>query len=253
MQTDETTVIKRINKANAINTGMTLDVIKNEIAILDYLGKICRPYILCFRAFAETPDHYYVITDYLRGWNMYDFIRDIPLTPNQKKSIMNKLRLGLQTIHAAGVAHRDIKPDNIMLDVETLTPTYIDFGLACEGKTCQTDKAVGTPQYQAPEIYKGIFSNIQYDLPSLQLADIWSLGLTEFYLIRGEDYWELWYKANNKTGDYIVAIYESIVTPDPLNLTSYLPATIQKDYPEITVALEAACQKNPGDRQLLPV
>ena len=170
---------------------------------------------------------------------------------------MNSLREGLSEIHTAGIAHRDIKPENIMIDPDTLVPTYIDFGLACLGEACDTNKVGGSFPYMAPEIIYGLTHPVRYNLKSLQEADIWSLGMTEFYLVTGSDYWNLWFTQThpeaNYNQDFTRLVAEEILSPQPLPLERLLPEEVIRDYPQIYIALQQALQKDPEKRQMLVV
>lgn len=262
-----TVVVKIISKTNLKKKGLGQEDVNAEVAVLEHLSSICHPYILCYSAYIEDDNNYYIVTEYLgHHENLLDFVKKHQLTPQQKATIMNYLREGLLQIHAAGVAHRDIKPENIMIETSTLIPTYIDFGLACIGSACTTHKAAGTVTYMAPEIAKGITQTEQYNLKLLQLADIWSLGMTEFYLVRGEDYLELWYQTefvplhpeiDRKTlysrtfSMRIIANY--LQTMPMVDLTKYLPSTYYTPILGIFMSIHMALQIDPNKRQILPV
>ena len=86
------------------------------------------------------------------------------------------LARGLQHIHSVLVIHRDIKPDNLLIAVDSSgqqTVKYIDFGLAVELSDCESmiddGKQVGTPSYMSPELD----ARQTYGLPT----DLWSLGV----------------------------------------------------------------------------
>lgn len=262
-----TVVVKQINKANLKNKGLGREDVNAEVAVLEHLSSICHPYILCYYAYIEDDKNYYIITEYLgHHENLMDFVKKYPLTPQQKMTIMNYLRDGLLQIHAAGVAHRDIKPENILIETTTLIPKYIDFGLACIESACTTHKVVGTVYYMAPEITQGLKQSMQYNLKSLQLADIWSLGMTEFYLVRGEDYLTLWYlnefvpfhpeidRETLYSGTFSTRIMaEHLQTMEGVDLTKYLPSKYYIPILGIWMALHMALQIEPNKRQILPV
>ena len=77
--------------------------------------------------------------------------------------------------HERNIVHRDIKPDNIMLDANGKIKV-IDFGLAIRHNPGTTKDEAGTPRYLAPEVYSNIYDT---------KADIWALGITMAYLISG--------------------------------------------------------------------
>ena len=82
-------------------------------------------------------------------------------------------------LHSKGVAFRDLKPENVMIDAEGY-PIIIDFGFA---KTLKTDQKAytfcGTPNYVAPEIIKNAGHN--------GAVDYWALGVLIYEMIAGEN------------------------------------------------------------------
>ena len=86
----------------------------------------------------------------------------------------------LETIGQAGIAHRDIKAENIMINEQTDEIKLIDFGFSCsfeEGEKVTT--ACGSPHYSAPEILaKQAYDPIK--------ADVWSCGVLLFFMLSGK-------------------------------------------------------------------
>ena len=81
-----------------------------------------------------------------------------PLAVREIAAIVSKLASALNYAHQRGIFHRDVKPANIMLDVDG-QPHLMDFGLArrLEGDTLRTMEGIkmGTPAYMSPEQAKG--------------------------------------------------------------------------------------------------
>ena len=102
---------------------------------------------------------------------------------DQIRSVIGEVLLAMDDAHAAGVVHRDLKPDNILVrnDGGRLRPKIADFGIAkvLEGTTYTVSGALlGTCRYMAPE---------QVRTPSLadHRSDIYSLGITLYELVTG--------------------------------------------------------------------
>jgi serine/threonine protein kinase len=99
-------------------------------------------------------------------------------------AILKQMAAGLAAIHAAGIVHGDIKPNNIMLDGDGLDMRLCitDFGLAraYTGETpfSGTELAGGTPEYMAPEVLRG--------LEPSQASDLFALGVVLHQVFTGE-------------------------------------------------------------------
>ena len=72
--------------------------------------------------------------------------------------------------------HRDIKPENIMFDKPDGTVKFIDFGIACQFKSCAQELA-GTPYFIAPEV---IDQHYGYE------CDMWSMGVVVYMMMTGK-------------------------------------------------------------------
>ncbi|MGC2402056.1 MAG: serine/threonine-protein kinase [Acidobacteriaceae bacterium] len=110
--------------------------------------------------------------------------RNASISIREGLSILKQLAAGLAAIHAAGILHGDIKPNNIMLDGAGLEMRLwiTDFGLAraFTGETSLSGKelAAGTPDYMAPEVHRG--------LEPSQASDLFALGVVLHQVFTGE-------------------------------------------------------------------
>ena len=75
-----------------------------------------------------------------------------------------------------GIAHRDVKPENIMINPKTGDIKYLDFGISCMEDDCERKNVnAGTLYFMAPELMN---PELKIDLNILQKTDIFSLALT---------------------------------------------------------------------------
>ena len=108
-----------------------------------------------------------------------------------KITIMKNCINGLRVLHSLNVVHRDIKPDNILVELDekrirVLNTRFIDYGVSCikgDNKECLDDFS-GTPSYMDPNIVTSS-PDMSYNDKWIMIkaSDIWSLGLTFFDLI----------------------------------------------------------------------
>lgn len=121
-------------------------------------------------------DHY-IELEYAGGGDLMDKITDsMWLWKKTIKTILRHLALGLQACHQAGVAHLDIKPENVVISGGKYK--LIDFGLSKSMAVPETKAKLtgtqGTPEYMAPEIIQGLHRKSAYKGAP---ADVWALGV----------------------------------------------------------------------------
>lgn len=124
----------------------------------------------------------YIALDYIDGEDLFDKMDQAgALPPRDVKHWLSKILLAVGFIHRKGILHRDIAPDNILIDSHN-EPFIIDFGAAREraseeGQNAMVVRAV-KDGYSPPEFYE---KNSEQYLSS----DIYSLAATFYYLISG--------------------------------------------------------------------
>ncbi|MFT3879785.1 MAG: protein kinase [Gemmatales bacterium] len=131
---------------------------------------------------------HYLVTEYVDGCNLQDFIKkNGPMEPERAANYIAQAAAGLQHIQEAGLVHRDIKPGNLLLDRSGIVK-LLDLGLARFNDIERQDnltrdfddgRVLGTADYIAPE--QGIKGS-DVDIK----ADIYSLGATFYFLLKGE-------------------------------------------------------------------
>ncbi len=129
-----------------------------------------------------------LVMDLVRGTDLRTRLdRDRRLAPAAAVAIVADVAEGLAAAHAAGVVHRDVKPENVLLDMQgPLGPggahpaLLTDFGVAKlidSPKRTRATKIIGTPDYLAPEIVEG--------LPPRASVDIYALATVLYELLAG--------------------------------------------------------------------
>ncbi len=127
----------------------------------------------------------YIVMEYVEGGNLGQLqeARPGPLPLLQAVDVVTAVASALQEAAAFGIVHRDIKPDNVMLDKRG-TAKLADLGLAKvlssdDTEMTRTGVAMGSPRYIAPE-------QVQDAKDVDARADIYSLGITFYHLVTGE-------------------------------------------------------------------
>lgn len=129
-----------------------------------------------------------LVMDLVRGTDLRTRLdRDKRLAPEAAVAIVADIADGLAAAHAAGVVHRDVKPENVLLDMQgPLGPggshraLLTDFGVAKlidTPRRTRATKIIGTPDYLAPEIVEG--------LPPRAAVDIYALATVLYELLAG--------------------------------------------------------------------
>ncbi len=154
------------------------------------LARFNHPNIVSIHEIYEDHTTAYLVTEFVAGETLGKRLTDGPLDFGDAVTLMLKLADGLRGVHAEGIVHADIKPDNIMIR-EDGEPVLVDFGIAREAAssadetvTLETDstavsnKIEGTLAYMAPEVLRG-------ESPTAQ-SDIFSLGTVLYEMLSGD-------------------------------------------------------------------
>jgi hypothetical protein len=129
---------------------------------------------------AGTP---YLVMEFVEGVSLRKLLAERRLPPEEALGIVPPLCDALEYAHARGVVHRDVKPENILIDTKGRTK-IADFGLAFivgvdATRLTRADISMGTPHYMAPE---QVESSRQVD----HRADIYSMGVVLYEMLTGE-------------------------------------------------------------------
>jgi len=126
----------------------------------------------------------YLYMDYVSSPTLFDYVgRSGRLTEGESLKIFWNLVDAISSLHARGVAHKDLKPENIFIDPSTHQIKIIDFGLSVIVNDGQlVDQYCGSPMYMAPEV-------LNRDPHDPRLADIWSLGVVLYQMMVGDSPW----------------------------------------------------------------
>jgi tetratricopeptide (TPR) repeat protein len=100
-----------------------------------------------------------------------------PVPPTQALDLLAHLAFALAAVHAAGIVHRDVKPENVMLR-EQGAPVLVDFGVAIVGRWRRGSPAAGTRPYMAPEQIRGRRTDGR--------ADLYALGVIAYEMLLGQ-------------------------------------------------------------------
>ena len=150
------------------------------------LAKLSHPRIVSVYDFGHTEQGlYYFIMEFIDGTDLRRVIQSGALSADQALAIVPQICEALQFAHEEGIVHRDVKPENILLDKKGRVK-IADFGLAklldkpaAVYTLTQAGQRMGTPHYMAPE-------QIEHPGQVDHRADIYSLGVVFYEMLTGE-------------------------------------------------------------------
>ncbi len=183
----------------------------------------------------------FIVMEHLEGHDLGDEIEQHgAVEPAKVVAIVSQVAKALSKVHAAGLLHRDIKPDNIFLCAgeEDTFVKLLDFGIAkssgadsadgsLDGET-KTGQIVGTPYYMSPE-------QVTAQKVIDHRSDLWALGVVAFEALTGQRPYD---------GPSFGALAVKIATgapPVPSQVNAALPQAVDLWFAK-------ACARSPGDR-----
>jgi hypothetical protein len=154
----------------------------------------------------------YLAMTWLEGEDLASRLDRGPLSISETLAVAERACAALQVAHAAGVVHRDLKPQNLFLrDSKPQDATLLDFGIARVQMTMaktRTGAMLGTPAYMSPEQARG-------EKALDERCDIWALGAVLYECLTGEPPF---------LGDHVMAILAKVLFEPAPSLSDALPA-----------------------------
>ena len=172
--TNEKYAIKIINKKL-----MKIKMKKSKFKEIDITKKFNHINVIYVYKVIDTPENYYIVMEYCKNGELFEYIsKKERLDEDEASSFFYQIINGVEYIHSKGIAHRDLKLENLLLTEDNIIK-IIDFGLSHEfnGKDLLKTKC-GSPSYASPELIAQPF----YDGFK---SDIWCCGIILYAMLCG--------------------------------------------------------------------
>ncbi len=201
----------------------------------DILSHLSDPHIVRIFDYGDESDIHYILMDYIDGQNLkYHTLTHGPMDAFRALDYAKQIAMGLDKAYKHGVVHRDIKPQNIVINSQDVVK-ITDFGLARSRETVtltQSNVFMGTAYYIPPEQAE---SGRSADTRS----DLYSVAAVLFEMLTGRPPFE------GETAVDIVIKHMNEKVPSVCHLRSDLP-------PELDQFMQKAMSKSPDERYLTP-
>jgi eukaryotic-like serine/threonine-protein kinase len=201
----------------------------------DILSHLSDPHIVRIFDYGDENDIHYILMDYIDGQNLkYHTLTQGPMDAFSALDYAKQIAMGLDTAYKHGVVHRDIKPQNIVINSQDVVK-ITDFGLARSKEAVtltQSNVFMGTAYYIPPEQAE---SGRSADTRS----DLYSVAAVLFEMLTGRPPFE------GETAVDIVIKHMNEKVPSICRIRTDLP-------PELDQFMQKAMSKSPDDRYLTP-
>ena len=178
--TGRVVAIKSFNKSNLNSNSENMKKIKYETNLMK---KLNHPNITKILELFEDKEYILIIMEYINGGNLFSFLKKHrKVSEKTAKLLYRQIILGIKYMHQQGIVHRDIKLENILIDLNN-NIKICDFGI---GRVLSSPEQplfdqCGTPMYIAPEILLCSKEKGYKGFP----VDIWSSGIVLYILLSG--------------------------------------------------------------------
>ncbi len=198
-------------------------------------ARLAHPHIVPIHAVGEADDLVYFVMAYVDGESLGQRLKRRGKLPvEEARRIMKETADALGLAHATGIIHRDIKPDNVLLEGTRRRVMVTDFGIAKAlsesggGTLTGTGIALGTPTYMSPEQAAG-------EKAVDARSDLYSLGIVAFEMLAGKPP----FRAPTVPGVLMKHITEA--PPDVIQLRGEIPE-------ELAATIMRCLEKDPETR-----
>lgn len=179
VRTGALVAVKSVQRDDAGGAGC-----EREVKILEDMRAAAHRHLMHAEDVLEDRTHVHIVQPLMNGGSLRDVLRmSRVLSEDDARPILHDVLSALDALHAHGVVHRDLKPDNVLMHGdESGTHAVIgDFGLSAfvngDGVVRRTGTICGTPQYAAPETIRG------HDVSGA--VDVWACGVMLFEMLSG--------------------------------------------------------------------
>jgi HAMP domain-containing protein/predicted Ser/Thr protein kinase len=177
-QLDETVAIKTLPGDVMSRSPEELERFKREIRLA---RKITHRNVLRTFDYGQAEGVYFISMEFIRGYTLAELIEENPrMAPRLAMSITRQITRGLEVAHEEGIIHRDIKPQNVLVDQKGQVK-LMDFGIARMAESPNQMTAagliVGTPHYMSPEQVQGKALDAR--------SDVYSMGILMYEMLCG--------------------------------------------------------------------
>ena len=197
-------------------------------------AQLSHPHIVPIYSVDEREGLVYFVMAFIEGENLGTRIAAHgPLPPDEARRILIEVGGALAYAHSQNTVHRDIKPDNILIDALTGRTMVTDFGIAravsegAKAKLTATGIAIGTPAFMSPEQSAG-------DRDIDGRTDLYSLGVVAYQMLCGD-------LPFNATSTPALLVKHLSERPRPIEQRANVP-------PDLARAVMLCLEKNPDDR-----
>lgn len=196
-------------------------------------ARLSHPNVVPLHAFGEIGGMPYFVMGYVRGESLAARLRREGRLPEEEaRRVLAEIADALDHAHRQGIVHRDVKPDNVLLEDESGRALLTDFGVAKASSTgesaTRTGAVVGTPDYMSPEQAAG-----RADLDGR--SDLYSLGVMAYAMLGGRLPFE---------GSSAAAVLTKHLTQEPPPLRALAPTVSDP----LVLAVERCLAKDPARR-----
>ncbi|MEO5817658.1 MAG: serine/threonine-protein kinase [Gemmatimonadaceae bacterium] len=141
-------------------------------------AKLSHPHIIPIHSVDEVDGFVFYVMAFVDGETLAQRVRSRgPVSASEGARVLREVAWALAYAHAQGLVHRDVKPDNILIEFSSGRALVADFGIAAAAGDAAGDGVSGTPEFMSPEQALG------GDIDAR--SDLYGLGATAFYAFSG--------------------------------------------------------------------